>query len=310
MPIEVLHRYPVVDDQAMADAINRAEDAMETDELPCRPAWEEVLGMAQAANHTEAIGYAYFGLAKCLAIAGGYDEATVRIQEALDAFHRIGDERWIGETWAYAGRIFTDANDPEGAATAFKTALEHARLSGDEHLIGRCLIDNSDLVLEEETYEASIERTLEGIELLSKYDDPDALSRAWEVLARLYADLGEWKAAIQAGERALDYFRNAGDLQHIGRFLTLLGYWSLEAGLYDLAGKRAREAAPLVKRHSSKQMQVELLILQGDLYTRTGRVKDGIVRIDDAERLSREIGFDRDEIIAKVRERQAASRGR
>ena len=216
MPIQIEHRYPVVDDQAMADAVNRAEDAMETADLPCRPAWEEVLAMAQAASNIEATGYAYFGLAKCLAIAGEYDEATVRIQEALDKFHQIGDERWIGETWAYAGRIFTDANDAEGAATAFRTALEHARLSGDEHLLGRCLIDNADLVLEEETYEASIERTMEGIELLLKYDDPDALSRAFEVLSRLFADLGEWKRAIEFGERAL----KVGDRLEIVRIVA------------------------------------------------------------------------------------------
>ena len=306
MRIPVEFRYPADVDQTMADAINAAEDALDADPSTAAPAWEEVYRLAHASQHTEAIGYASLGIARTLGIDGKLDDATARIQEALDSFQQIGDERWLGETWAFAGRIFADAGDDEAAANAYRTALEHARRTDDRHLLGRCLIDNADIVLEDETYDKSIDRALEGVELLEQFDDPDAQARAWEVVARLYADLGEWRPAITAGERVLELFRNIGDLQHIGRFLTLLGYWSLEIGAYDVALKRSREAGPLVRKHGSKMLNLELLILQADLYARTGRVADGAARLDDAEALARELGTTlRDEVIATIRHRLA-----
>lgn len=95
----------------------------------------DALAIAQEIDDPVRQGYALSSIGGILAASGEPDEAILRLEEALELFSSVNDERGIGTIFSRMARVFADHDRAEDAAAFALRCLELGREADDDFLI-------------------------------------------------------------------------------------------------------------------------------------------------------------------------------
>jgi len=234
--------------------------------------------------------------------------AALQLQEAEDdlANAELARRRWAG----------APAN--LNAAAAFRTAFNLARELGDVPLQRLALTQEARLMLFSKGEFEGASSLLEQATAIAPADNPSTQALAWKTLSTARYDLGQFAGAIQAGNMALDLYRQTGDKYWQGVVLGNLSSVYSELGQLRDAISMGNEALVDAKLEHDPAGVVYCLSqlaglygLQGDLQAAFRTYHEGlswVSQISYAPLVEAEIQKDLGVFSVQVNDWQEASR--
>jgi tetratricopeptide (TPR) repeat protein len=207
-------------------------------ELPeARAQYDKGLPLVRFSGKPEQLLDALKSSASVAHVLDDLGKARVFLQEAIILAETHGDRRHLASLHSDMGWLETDAGDREGARKHLEYALDLARQIDHLDQIVGILINLSHLALEAEEWDVAVRHANDGLTQAQRHDyhHPEQIALLSVNLAIARGKLGQDKLAEATFEEAL---ATARGLNH----RWLIGWTSLEAGLY-YAGRRRHEEA-------------------------------------------------------------------
>lgn len=137
-------------------------------------------------------------------------------------------------------------------------------------------------------------RTLaeEALERCQRLGDPalPGTARALDILGEVATEVGEYQAAPDLFEQALEIYRDLKDLAGEADMLMQLGWAAMRLGDYPAADRFLNEARLLFERLQQSTLLAQALSGLGELAVRRGEVKNAQNFLNESLRLRRELG--------------------
>lgn len=181
---------------------------------------------------------------------------------ALDAFCRMGkiaaranDEWGLGQSWLHRGMVWFTRQDIEQAARCYQRAVEQARSSGDDFLLGRALHNQAQCLLESSPTDAA--RLLEeSAACKERSGDKEGLFATYDGLAHLARVRGDMKEAARGFRRAVTLARRTGWRSHLAHGLANLASCLCELGEHGESRQLGEEAYAIAHDLKDKRLLI------------------------------------------------------
>lgn len=221
-----------------------------------RAAYAEVIPMVEALGDR-------FLLARVLISASAVEQALDSLEEAL----RLGER---------AHRVSLDAADFAGAARArllagkaagslgrtgdslmwLREALDLARLTPDEALVGECLAEwgFGQAAWLPDNLESGVEALCEALSVVTRLEDPRGKMRVLTLLGQAQLTNGEFAAAQKNLEEARNLATQLSDALELCTVQTWLALCDLELGAFEAAAEAARRNVDVAGKIGSRYL--------------------------------------------------------
>jgi tetratricopeptide (TPR) repeat protein len=204
----------------------------------------DVLGLDAARQGGEALGEAkmLYRLGTALINAGQLDQAEVSIEQALDAWQRLGRPDRVAGSLRRLGYLAMARGRPEEAAGWFGQALAGYRELDDARHIAVTLSNLAEALIETGRAQEAMTALHEAGRLLADFPDPYNQGNVLARLGRAHERAGNPEGAATYLHEALRTMREAGSPRGEADALVALGDLANRAGRRDEARARYAEA--------------------------------------------------------------------
>jgi tetratricopeptide (TPR) repeat protein len=202
------------------------------------------LGLDAARAGGDALGEAkmLYRLGTALINAGEHDQAEARIEEARDAWQRLGRPDRVAGSVRRLGYLALARGRAEGAVEWFGQAVTDYRELGDARHLAVTLGDLADALIATSRPREAIEALEEAGRLLVDSPDPHSQGRLLTRLGLAYELAGNSRAAGEYLDQSLRAMREIGSRRGEADALVALGDLAGRAGRSDEARTRYAEA--------------------------------------------------------------------
>jgi predicted ATPase len=186
---------------------------------------------------------------------GNHDASLEVHREAIRLLDKL-DDRWgLAVCHVLQARTLFDLGDPAAAVVA-RTGVEHARLTGDRHVLGIALTEIAQIAVAGDDAAAAVSAASEALDLQERITYTEGIVSALHVLGHAHRISGEIDAARQHHRRAL------GLASRIGHAAAMCE--ALEDLARDEATARPELAAMLLRVAQQERIRRGLPVRQRD----------------------------------------------
>jgi tetratricopeptide (TPR) repeat protein len=204
----------------------------------------DLLGLDAAREGEEALGEAkmLYRLSTALINAGQLDQAEASIEQALNAWQRLGRRDRVAGSLRRLGYLAMARGRPEDAADWFDQALAGYRELDDARHIAVTLSNLAEALIETGRPQEAIAALHEAGQLLTDFPDPYNQGNVLARLGRAHEHAGDPESAATYLHEALRTMREAGSARGEADALVALGDLANREGRRDEARARYAEA--------------------------------------------------------------------
>jgi predicted ATPase/DNA-binding CsgD family transcriptional regulator/transcriptional regulator with XRE-family HTH domain len=116
------------------------------------------------------------------------------------------------------------------------------------------------------------------------------VANAFEMLAEVASETGDYPSAFKLYEKALTLYRELGYLVYIGSTLKMVGWSAMRTGDYEQARLRLEEALVMCRQTGDPHQITSTLAGLGELATRTGQYERADELLEESLKICRKIG--------------------
>ncbi len=242
--------------------------------------------------------------ARILTHGGRWKDAEEIALGGLAAIEKSGDPALVGMAYRMLGSIATYRGNYEDAAQHYERAVESLATAGlrAEAAISRLMMADKKRYLSS-VDEASIEASYkEAIEELRLEDSPILLATALMNFGLWYVERNMVEDGLAYLEDGLKEAKNSKDARLTGWALFNLADVLLSAGDSERALELNAEAREKLKKVGDKLGLIQVHLVQGRLLGQKGEFEVADLEILEAFRLSKEVGFEPDQLEVLYRQ--------
>ena len=143
-------------------------------------------------------------------IRGDLDEALSRYACSLDAYRRLEDLAGCALAYHNLGMVSADQEHFDEAAAYFEKSQELAQRTGNQHLVGLCLLNHAEVDVARQRFENARQDAESALALFDQLDAAGPKSESYRVIGMVYRETGRPALAESRLRRAIELAAAAG----------------------------------------------------------------------------------------------------
>ncbi|ASC70415.1 tetratricopeptide repeat domain protein [Halomicronema hongdechloris C2206] len=255
---------------------------------------EQASQQYQAASEAGKQADAWVAIARTQAWLERPQQALSQAQQALAYYRDVGDPLGEAKTLTVLGLIHRTAGDGESAQQALEEAIESYRSLDTPTQAGIAQLELAVLQIQQEQYQAGLDRLNQGLALLDAAATPDDLARleadfyrgytyAW--MGRVHIAQGQLDTAITHLEQAITIGHEITNPALQSTALIQLGNLFLDQGELDATVSHLRQAFAVTKRLENLPIKAkqQFRILQAYASTAQESAAQALAQLEDGD---------------------------
>jgi tetratricopeptide (TPR) repeat protein len=214
---------------------------------------------------------------------GRFNQAAVRLQQALSIFDELSDSHGMGLTERNLALIDRVYGDFDQALTRYDRALTALRAAGDAIGQAHVLCNIAVIKMDSELYDVAEGLLTQAVEITRRVRCRRVEAQARNQLGQCMLARGNLQEAAQAFQWVVSAAQSMGDLVGEAYALYGLGNVMLRLGEYSQAGLLVGQAQRLAADVKEPFLLAQVLLARGRICQATGRFSDGARHLSEAE---------------------------
>jgi class 3 adenylate cyclase/tetratricopeptide (TPR) repeat protein len=176
------------------------------------------------------------------------DGGKPEVEAALVAAEQAGDDYHLAQSLLLLTEVHESSGDLSSALeTATRAQIVSSTLN-DNQLEARILVELGFLRAQRADFDEAVDATEQGLRLLAKTDDRNAIAYAWNILGRALGGRGNYSRAIDAFHHSQEEAQIIGDRLLLAQAFNMQGWLHRELGDYENGLKFDEEGVDLAVR--------------------------------------------------------------
>jgi len=238
---------------------------------------------------------------------GDYDKALQEYKESLQIQRDTGDQNYEALCLNNIGGVYQGKGDTDNALTYLQQALQLREKLNKPAAIAETLASLGQVYSSTGQYDQALTTSMRALDLWRKAGDARGAADESHDIGLVFQYQGRYGAAVNAMQDAVNGYRAVGDRgSEMGEILNDLADVLAKAGRGSESEVLLQEAQTIARNLQNANLQVELLITQGDVELYRGGRKLAKTFYDQAFRAASRATDPGEVLISKLRVAEAA----
>jgi len=211
------------------------------------------------------------------------DGGKPEVEAALVAAEQTGDDYHLAQSLLLLTEVHESSGDLSSALeTATRAQIVSSELN-DYQLEARILVELGFLCAQRAEFDEAVDAAEQGLRLLAKTEDRNAIAYAWNILGRALGGRGNYSRALDAFHHSQEEAQIIGDRYLLAQAFNMRGWLHRELGDYENGLKFDEEGVDLARRWGkpSPEISARLNVCLDVLYL--GDPERALVMLDEIE---------------------------
>ena len=176
------------------------------------------------------------------------DGGKPEVEAALVAAEQAGDDYHLAQSLLLLTEVHESSGDLRSALETANRAIKVSNLLNDSRLEARILVELGFLRAQQADFNEAVDAAEQGLRLLAKTDDRNAIAYAWNILGRALGGRGNYSRALDAFHHSQEEAQIIGDRLLLAQVFNMQGWLHRELGDYENGLKFDEEGVALAQR--------------------------------------------------------------
>ena len=203
-----------------------------------------------------------------------YDKSLEYLFESAQVAEKLGDQIKLGRVNVEIGNTYGESGDFKNAQTYYDRGLDYLRQSTDTFMLGVALFNIGDNLFEKKRLDSALVYTEESLAIFRLYKQPYYEANSLGNMGRIYAMQGDNRKGERYLKEAIEVLEESNYLNAITDFLAMMAEVYAERGDFVAAIDYAERSLQAAYAHDLKSDMEEKHLMLSDLYEQVGNIPE------------------------------------
>jgi tetratricopeptide (TPR) repeat protein len=252
--------------------------------------YQAALGMAERLEDPATRAMLLQRMGRVLSRWSRWGEALDHLDRSREAYRALGDTSGQARAALSRGIVSHDQGDYEGAAAAYREALDLAQAAGDRRTAANTINGLAVLATVRGDFDEAVSRYQTCLGMFREDGNQVGLARAYHNLGMTHADRRDWNAALDCYEQGFEIAQGHGIWDVMANIHLSRAELLLELGDSSMVAICCARALDIYRKTENRLAEADAYRLMGRLFTLRRRWATALGLFRDSIRLNGEYG--------------------